>query len=325
MIPHSRKFVKPALSRVRQRVTPRALRRMTVLVTGCGDVGLRLIRQLRARSGSVRVIATARRSEQIDAIRAAGGVPIRVDLEDRVSLRRLKAFSKKAVHLAPPPSSGPDDPRSRRIIAALSSGVLPAFGRRWAYVSTTGVYGDCAGGWIDETQPSRARTERALRRVAAERRFRRASRHGVASVAMLRAPGIYADDRLPVDRLLAGMPALIPAEDVWTNHIHAEDLAHCCWLALFRGRPGRTYNTVDESQQKMGEYFDQVADALGLARPPRLPRAELARQVSPMMLSFMNESRRIGNRRLREELRVRLRFPTVKSQLALLNSQDSLV
>ena len=121
------------------------------------------------------------------------------------------------------------------------------------------------------------------------------------------------------------MPALIAAEDVWTNHIHAEDLATCCWLALFRGRPGRAYNAVDESDQKMGEYFDQVADSLGLARPPRLPRTELARRVSPMMLSFMQESRRIGNRRLREELRVRLRFPTVASQLALLNYRTSLV
>lgn len=319
MIPSSRKFVKPALSRVRRRVAPRALRRMTVLVTGCGDVGLRLIRQLHTRSHAVRVIATARRIDQIDAIRAAGGIPIRVDLDQRRSLRRIRSLGERVVHLAPPPSSGPDDPRTRRIIAALSGSGVPKVERRWVYVSTTGVYGDYAGEQIDETRPLRASTDRALRRVAAERRLRRASRDGVASVAILRAPGIYAADRLPVERLRAGMPALIKAEDVWTNHIHAEDLAACCWLSLFRGRAGRAYNAVDDSHQKMGEYFDQVADALGLTRPPRLPRTELARRVSPMMLSFMNESRRIGNRRLREELRVRLRFPTVASQLALLN------
>jgi nucleoside-diphosphate-sugar epimerase len=298
---------------------------MTVLLSGCGDVGLRLIRQLQAKSGAVRVIATARRAEQLDAIRAAGGRALVVDLDQRDSLRRLQAFGRRVVHLAPPPSGGPDDARSRRLIAALSQGRPGQVGRHWVYVSTTGVYGDCEGARIEETRPLDARTDRALRRVAAERLFRQASRTGLAASAILRAPGIYAADRLPVDRLRAGMPALIASEDVWTNHIHAEDLATCCWVALFRGRPGRAYNAVDDSDQMMGEYFDQVADSLGLARPPRLPRTELARRVSPMMLSFMQESRRIGNRRLREELRVRFRFPTVASQLALLDYRSSLV
>jgi nucleoside-diphosphate-sugar epimerase len=289
-----------------------------VLITGCGDVGLRLLRQLVSKPAGIRVIASARRAEQLAEIRRLGGVPIRADLDERRSLRRLAAFGTHVVHLAPPPAGGSGDPRTRRLIAALSRGPKPRGRRRWAYVSTTGVYGDCAGAQIDETRPCRPDSERARRRVIAESMLRAVSRRTTARTAILRAPGIYAADRLPLERLRSGMPALSPAEDVWTNHIHAEDLARACWLALARGRPGRAINVVDQSELRMGDYFDQVADAFGLPRPPRLPRAELARQVSPMMLSFMSESRQIGNLRMRKELRLRLAFPTVASQLALL-------
>ncbi|MEN9773483.1 MAG: hypothetical protein RL322_553 [Pseudomonadota bacterium] len=304
---------------------PRRLRQPSVLITGCGDVGLRLIRHIREAGKPVRIIATARRSDQLARIRAAGGTALSVDLDQRKSLKRLACFSRRVIHLAPPPASGRiDDPRSRRLIAHLIRNGRPRR-RHWVYVSTTGVYGDCSGAWIDETQPLRTQSDRARRRVAAEGLFRQASQRDQACATILRAPGIYAADRLPVERLRAGTPALRPEDDVWTNHIHAEDLAQACWLALWRGRPGRAFNVVDSSALRMGEYFDQVADAFGLARPPRMGRAELSQRVSPMMLSFMQESRRLSNQRMRSELRIRLRFPTVADQLLLLNSQASLV
>jgi nucleoside-diphosphate-sugar epimerase len=301
-----------------------------VLITGCGDVGLRLIRQLRGHAAAPRIVATARRAEQRAAIRAAGALALPVDLDRRDrsghrGLMRLAGLGRRLVHLAPPATTDEDDLRTRRLLAALAQPTAQAGARHWVYVSTTGVYGDCAGAWIDETRPLEPQTDRAQRRVAAEGQFRTAARRRTAISAILRAPGIYAADRLPVDRLRAGMPALREEDDVWTNHIHAEDLARACWIALFRGRPGRSYNIVDQGEQKMGAYFDEVADALGLERPPRLPRHELARRVSPMMLSFMNESRRIRNYRMTKELRLRLRFPTVSHQLALLNSRASLV
>lgn len=289
-----------------------------MLITGCGDVGLRLLRQLVALPAGVRVIASARRTEQLDEIRALGGLPIRVDLDNGRSLGRLASFATRVVHLAPPPGNGTGDPRTRRLIAALSMGSQRQSPRRWAYVSTTGVYGNCDGAIINENRPCHPDSERARRRVAAETLLRAASRRATARTSLLRAPGIYAAERLPLDRLRGGLPALRPDEDVWTNHIHADDLAHACWLALVRGLPGRAINVVDDSSLRMGEYFDQVADALGFPRPPRLARSELARQVSPMMLSFMSESRRIENVRMRKELRLRLRFPTVSHQLALL-------
>jgi nucleoside-diphosphate-sugar epimerase len=220
------------------------------------------------------------------------------------------------LHLAPPPGDGLDDPRMKRWLAAAASRTPTGRERkskllprklRNVYVSTTGVYGDCAGARISETQRTRPTNARAQRRVAAETRLRHSHHH---RFTILRAPGIYAAERLPVERLRAGTAALTGEDDVFTNHIHADDLARAVWLAAFRGRPNRVLNIVDDGELKMGEYFDQVADATGLPRPPRLPRSELRAAVSPMLYSFMSESRRIENARMKRELRLRLRYPS---------------
>lgn len=189
--------------------------------------------------------------------------------------------------------------------------------RRLVYISTTGVYGDCAGAWLDETRPLRPASARAVRRVAAETRLRRFGCRSGCRVSVLRAPGIYdSDARLPLARLRKGEPVLAPEDDVFTNHIHADDLARLLALALFRGRPNRVYNASDDSQLRMGEYFDLVADAVGLPRPPRLPRAALSERLSALTLSFMSESRRLDNGRIKRELRARLLFPCVADALA---------
>ena len=183
---------------------------------------------------------------------------------------------------------------------------------RSVYVSTTGVYGDCAGERIDETRRTQPANARAKRRVAAEARLRafRSQRFTI-----LRAPGIYAAERLPVERLRAGTPALTADDDVFSNHIHGDDLARAVWLAVFRGGANRVLNVVDDGEQKMGDYFDQVAKSVGLPSPPRLPRALLMREVSPMLYSFMSESRRFDNTRLKRELRLRFKYPTLAALL----------
>jgi nucleoside-diphosphate-sugar epimerase len=188
------------------------------------------------------------------------------------------------------------------------------------YVSTTGVYGDCGGALIDETQPPRPRSPRACRRLDAENCLRRWGRARQVCVLLLRAPGIYCAaqdraggrERLPRARLEAGLPVLLPAEDVYSNHIHADDLARACCRALFWGGAGRSFNVVDASDLRMGDYFDAVADYLRLPRPPRVARAVLQQRLSPAQLSFMQESRRIGNDRLTRELRLRLRYPRIE-------------
>lgn len=264
-------------------------------------------------------LGLARSAATAHEMRGAGILPIMGDLDRRTSLQRAGAMARSAnavLHLAPPPGDGLDDPRMRRWLAAAAAKPVPRREKksklrpqklRNVYVSTTGVYGDCAGDRISETRRTRPANARAKRRVAAEARLRH-SHHDRFTI--LRAPGIYAAERLPVERLRAGTAALSASDDVFTNHIHADDLARAVWLATFRGRPNRVFNIVDDGELKMGEYFDQVADATGLPRPPRMPRAELARTVSPMLYSFMSESRRIENSRMKRELRLRLRYPT---------------
>ncbi len=278
-----------------------------VLILGCGDVGLRLVPLLLAR---YRVLAVTSNPGRRAELRAAGAIPIVADLDAPLTLGRLARLAPTIVHLAPPQSEGRIDRRTRNLAAILPEGA------RLVYVSTTGVYGDCAGASFDETRRVRPQNARAVRRVDAEAVLRAWARRRHGKLSILRVPGIYAADRLPLERLHKGLPALATQEDVHTNHIHADDLARICVAAMRLGSPNRVYHAVDDTNLKMGDYFDAVADAAGLPRPPRLPRSELERSVSPMMLSFMSESRRLHNARIKDELGVRLRYPDVQSLLA---------
>jgi nucleoside-diphosphate-sugar epimerase len=280
--------------------------RPRLLIIGCGDVGMRLLPLLRDR---FRVFAVTSQPARCAELRAAGAVPVVADLDDCASLARLARLALYVVHLAPPPAAGTKDSRSRNLAAILPEAAT------LVYVSTTGVYGDAGGAQFDETRRTAPANARAVRRIDAERVLRRWARRRHGRLSILRAPGIYAHDRLPLERLRKGTPALREEDDVHTNHIHAEDLARLIALALFRAAPQRIYHAVDDSDMKMGEYFDAVADAHGLPRPPRLPRAKLAAAVSPMLLSFMSESRRLENARIKEELGMRLRWPTVQEAL----------
>jgi nucleoside-diphosphate-sugar epimerase len=275
-----------------------------VLLIGCGDVALRTADLLRRK---VRLYGLTRRREDIPRLRAHGIVPIIGDLDRLASLKRLRAAPFAVAHFAPPPSDGRDDPRTRKLIAALAR--ARSIPQRFVYISTSGVYGDCAGARVTEMRVRRAQTPRARRRVAAEDRLRDwARRYGVA-LAILRAPGIYAETRLPLDRIRQGTPVLAPDDDVFTNHIHADDLARAVVAALFRGKPNRAYNVTDDAEMKMGGWFDAVADAYHLPRPPRVSWEEAEKRIAPLLLSFMSESRRLVNTRMKRELRVRLRYP----------------
>lgn len=314
------------------RALPRRFRQPRLLLAGCGDVAARIAQQLNARGERYRIRALLRHAPQSPEWahwRALGTTPITADLDQPPSLRRLRGIADNVIYLAPPAEKHPMDRRLNRFLAALHGGrSLP---RRLVLIGTTGVYGDRQGALIDETAPVRPQTARGQRRASAEhilRRWRRQrSRAQGAGTpeqcqtgGILRVPGIYAADRLPVERLRAGTPALRPEDDTWTNHIHADDLARISWLALTRGRSLRAYNTSDNSMLKMGDWFEAVADATGLPRPERLPRPELKARVSPMLYSFMSESRRLDNGRLARELHIRLTYPTVYDFLSTLKA-----
>lgn len=293
-------------------VPVRELRRPTLLIVGCGDVGLRVLKQLRGRW---RVLALTSSPGRVPALRAAGAVPLLGDLDQAGSLGRLAGLADAVLHLAPPPGRGEDDPRTVALLRALARRPAP---RVLVYASTSGVYGDADGQRFDETRAVAPATARARRRIAAEAAVREAGRAMGMRVSLLRIPGIYASDREgghPRDRVLRGAPLLLKGDDVYTNHIHADDLARACVAALWRGLPQRAYHVNDDCDMRMGEYFDVVADHCGLPRAPRMSRAELATQVSPMTMSFMGESRRLINTRMKKELRLQLLYPDVVSAL----------
>jgi len=287
-------------------------RRPTLLIVGCGDVGQRVLRLLLPRW---RVLALTSSPARMPVLRALGAVPLLGDLDQPHTLGRLGGLADAVLHLAPPPGRGAGDPRTRALLRALARG-----GRvqRLVYASTSGVYGHCGGERFDETRAVSATTDRARRRVDAEAQLRWFGRRSGARVTLLRIPGIYAADRPgghPRERLARGTPVLAAPDDVYTNHIHADDLARACVAALHRGRPQRVLHASDDSELMMGDYFDLAADLCGLPRPQRITRTEAAQQLSPVLLSFMSESRRLDNRRLKRELRLRLRYPTVREGL----------
>jgi nucleoside-diphosphate-sugar epimerase len=293
--------------------------RQNTLIVGFGDIGKRVANLLPKQN---RVSVLVRKPLAASQAIKYKVMPIRGDLSSRRRLRGLAGKFDVVFHFAPPPGTGTHDAHTRHLLDALlppkaQRGMLTRrLPGRLVYISSTGVYGNRDGGWVDEHTRPRPATARAMRRVDAERVLGRwGRRHGVA-VSILRAPGIYAADRLPLERLRRGMPTLNASDDVFTNHIHADDLARACIAAMKMASGLQFYNVVDDSAMRMGDYFDIVADAFAMHRPQRVSLDEARARLPPAMLSFMGESRRIGNRRLKQRLGFRLRYPTVRSFLA---------
>jgi nucleoside-diphosphate-sugar epimerase len=265
-----------------------------LLVAGFGDIARRALPRLERRFALARLA----RSYGLDL--------------DRPSTLTLPA-AEALLHCAPPPDQGTADTRTANLLAALEKGrILPA---RIVYVSTSGVYGDCAGARVDEARAPAPQTERARRRLHAESQLAQWATKRAIDLVVLRAPGIYAADRLPLERLRARTPVLRAEDDVYTNHVHAEDLAAIVCRALEEDAPAGVYNAADDSEMKMGDWFDLVADAHGLPRPPRISREAAQEKIPGVLLSFMQESRRLDNTRLKSVLGIRLRYPTVREGL----------
>ena len=280
-----------------------------LLIIGCGDVAMRAIPLLTRR---YRVFALVRTPAYGARLRALGVLPLTGDLDNRAGLARIAGLADVVLHFAPPANSGTYDARTHNLLSALSRGALP---KRLVYISTSGVYGDCGGATVNEVHPLDPQTARAQRRADAEKQIRNWAKHNRVKASILRVPGIYAADRLPLERLRAGTPAIAQQEDSYTNHIHADDLARIGIAALRYGKACRVYHVSDDSGLKMGDYFDAVADAYNLPHVPRISRAEAQRVLPESLLSFMNESCRLTNSRMKRELKVKLRYPTVADTL----------
>jgi nucleoside-diphosphate-sugar epimerase len=280
----------------------------SVSVIGCGDIGSRVARACLERGdevtgwvGSAAGVARLE-SRQIPALQ------VNLD-EDAPLIPDLSGH--QLFYFVPPPTAGREDSRVARLLARMS---LPA---RVVYLSTSGVYGDCQGQWVDELRTPAPEVDRARRRLDAEQRWRDWCEAKGVELVILRVAGIYGPGKLPQKRLQSGEPMVGEAESPITNHIHSLDLVQICLAAMQRGRAGAIYNVSDGHPDTMTSYFNQVADFLGLPRPPLISMAQARQRLSPGMLSYLRESRRLSNRKMLEELGVILRCPDLQHGLPL--------
>jgi nucleoside-diphosphate-sugar epimerase len=272
------------------------------LIAGCGYTGLRLARRLQPRW---QVTALARSADAAAALQAAGIGSVQLDLDAGTAPGALAKVAHEAAiaYLVPPPDGGTSDPRLERFLAAVG----PARPAVLLYMSTTGIYGDTSGAAVTEDSPVAPGNDRSRRRAAAESIARGwCEARGVRWV-VLRVPGIYGPGRLPLERLQRGEPTLRPEDAGPGNRIHVEDLVTVCAAALERPVQG-VFNVSDGNPATTTEFLQRTAALAGLPAPPLVAFADAAGRISPGMLAFLRESRRVDNRRMREELGIEPRF-----------------
>lgn len=281
-----------------------------VTIVGCGDVGSRVAQACLQRGDTVS--GWVRSDESVIRLRERRIPTLKVDLDQPV-LGLPSLAGESLYYFAPPPPQGREDTRVAHLLSQIGEAGQP---RRVVYLSTTGVYGDCGGEWVDESRPPAPTVDRAWRRLDAENRWRAWSRESGGELVILRVAGIYGPGKLPLERLRSGRPMVAEADAPITNHIHTLDLVEICLAAMSRGASGEVFNVCDGHPGSMTGYFNAVADFLGLPRPPTISLEAAQRQLTPGMLSYLGESRRLSNRKLIEELGIELRYPTLAEGLS---------
>jgi nucleoside-diphosphate-sugar epimerase len=281
-----------------------------IFIVGCGYTGFKVARREQERGARVR--ALVRSPAVAECLRATGIEPVLADLDDRTPLRP-PVDGTTIYYLVPPPAHGVEDPRLRAFLDAITPQARPY---RVVLLSTTGVYGDCRGMWIDEERPPNPQTDRARRRLAAEQALRVWAHTRGVPFAILRVAAIYGPGRLPIERLQQGSPVLREAESPWSNRVHVDDLVAACLAAADQDSSARIYNISDGHPTTMTDYFNRVADACGLPHPPQISVGQAQAILSSEMLSYLAESRRLDNTRMRTELGVVLRYPTLVDGLS---------
>ena len=274
-----------------------------VFIVGCGDIGERIAELCMKKS--LPVSGLVRSSASVSRLQKAGITPVQADLAQTESLIELPTAGSSIIYLVPPPSEGETDPLLRQFLAAIAADALP---EKLVLLSTTAVYGDCHGEWIDETQLANPQTARGRRRLDAEVATREWSINTGVPIVILRVGGIYGPGRFPMARIKQGLPILKEAESPYTNRIHQDDLAQICLAAAERGKDGEVYNVSDGQPGTMSGYFKAIARVCDLPMPPEVSLAEAQQVMSAGMLSYLSESRRLDNRKMMEALGVELRY-----------------
>ncbi len=309
-----------------------------VVVVGCGRLGRQVAAAAMAKGFAVQaIVRTPGSKRSLEARR----IPARVlDLDQDLDPdtgqntgRQVGQYGNRACtakrpdfhgahvfYFVPPAGTGSEDRRIHRFLDLFSDGNLPA---SVVLLSVTGVYGDCGGAWVTEDTPVEPMTDRARRRLYVEQVFRRWVESQRVGYCILRAAGIYGPGRLPVARLRARKPVLDPSEPVFSNRIHEQDLVRVCIALLEKTHLNTLLNVADDAPSTMSDYFFQVADSLGLPRPPVISRRRAGVLLSDGMLSYLSESRRISNRRMKTLLGLELQYPTLADGLSAMKHKPS--
>lgn len=282
------------------------------LIIGFGYIGAHLARAELARRGQV--VALVRSPERAAVAHSLGAETLNANLDEPATLRRINAKSSRLFYLAPPPQTGNTDPRIDHLLAALTKQRAPDV---FVYVSTTAVYGDCKDTWVDEQTPPHPTQDRGVRRLAAEQSLLKWSDQTGTRVVILRVGGIYGPDRIPLARLRANEPMVDdPLHPSFVNVIHADDLVATLQAAAEHGVSKQVYVVCDGHSTTMMRYFQVIARAANLPIPPGITMQQARELLTPGMLSYVAESRRLQNKKMLEDLHVKLRFPNISLGIA---------
>lgn len=288
-----------------------------VFIAGYGGIGLR-VAKLCLEQGN-KVYGLARNMDKQSQMKAIGVIPMQADLDQPQTLLDLPVADSLIYWFVPPPGNGSSDSRITNFLQALDKQGKPA---RIVAISTTGIYGDQQGRWVTEETPPNPQVDRARRRLDMENQLQAWGEKHQIPIIILRVGGIYGPDRLPLQRIRDGVPLLKENLAPKTNRIHADDLAQVCLAVARKPAHSRIYNVSDGQESNMTEYFFTLADFFGLPRPPEVEWAEAEQSISPGMLSYLRESRRMDTSRMQQELGVKLRYPTLLDGLkAMQNTQ----
>lgn len=282
-----------------------------IIIAGCGYIGKLLARELVDQQYSVLGLVNS-----VNSVRQCEQLSIdcqQLDFDDLPSLRQLQlnAQARRIIYLAPPPASGRQDSRLKNFLASIANQRPEKF----VLISTTGVYGDCDGRWVDERAPVNPQVDRARRRADAEQQAQAFCQAHNIPLVILRVPGIYGPGKLPLARIESGAPIVNQQDSPYTNRIHACDLVMICRIALLDNKITGIYNCSDGHPGTMYEYFIKVADASQLPRPPAISLQQAQQQLSAGMLSYMAESRRISNKKLLKDFTISLKYPDLDAGL----------
>ena len=284
-----------------------------ILIIGCGDIGLRVAKIW--KNAAKTVFAVARSESSIDLFRQQHIHACQADLDNPESLHNLPTRQSLLYYFASPPAHGQQDSRMENFLNSLAADNLP---RQLIYISTSGVYGDQHGELINEKTPVNPQADRAKRRYHAETQLQQWSEQSHVPITILRVGGIYGPGRLPLQRLKDQIPMLHENLSPQTNRIHADDLAQVCVAAATMGKQENRieiYNVSDGTNSNMTEYFNTIADFCNLPRPPLVDWDEAEKTISKGMLSYLKESRRMDNSKMINQLKIKLKYPTLKDGL----------